>query len=63
MGWGWNPGLQQPTKDWVQIRLHLRQNIGPQMLPQYRPVIYDATSQLLKTLMKFEGHPEDVVDR
>ena len=63
MGWGWNPGLLEPTKDWAQIRLHLRQAIGPQMLPNYRPVMYDAASQLLKKLIKFEGHPEDVIDR
>ena len=62
MEWGWNPGLLEPTKEWAQIRLHFRQALGPQMLPNYRPVIYDQTAQLLKSLVNFEGHPENILD-
>jgi hypothetical protein len=62
MAFGWNPGLLQPTKEWAQIRLHFRQALGPQILPTYRPVILDQTAQLLKTLVDFEGHPEEIID-
>ena len=46
-----------PSKEWSQIHLHLRQMIGPQVVPSLRPLIYNGATQLIKTLVDFEGNP------
>jgi len=57
MHWNWNPGFMDPSKEWSQTRLHLRQAIGPQVMPGYRPFIYNGVTQLIRTLIDFEGDP------
>jgi len=57
MGWGWNVGLMNPSKESNQIRTHIQQAIGPQMIPRYRPLISDEITRLVKDLVGFEGDP------
>ena len=57
MGWGWNVGLMSPSKELNQIRTHIQQAIGPQMVPRYRPLISDEITRLVKSLVDFEGDP------
>lgn len=57
MHWDWAAALMAPSKEWSQIRYHLRQALGPQMMPGYRPLIYNQALRLIKTSADFEGDP------
>jgi hypothetical protein len=62
MGWEWNPAFMDPSRDLNQLRAYIRQALGPQMIPTYRPIIYDETAKLLKKLTDFEGDPDEFLN-
>ena len=60
--WDWNPGFMNPSRDWSEVQLHLRQAIGPQVIPSLRPFIYNGVAQLVKALIDFEGNPAEKIE-
>jgi len=62
MHWDWLAALLAPSKEWSQIRFCFRQAIGPQMMPGYRPLIYNQAMQLIKAFINFEGDPTEKIE-
>lgn len=57
MKWDWILTVSNPSKKWSQVRHHFRQAIGPHKVTGYRPLIYNETIQLIKSLIDFKGDP------
>ena len=52
-----------PSKDLNKLRAYMRQALGPQAIPRYRPIIHSEAMKLLKMLVGFEGDPADTINR
>jgi len=63
MGWEWSPVLMNPSKDLNKLRAYMRQALGPQAIPRYRPIILSEVMKLLKILVGFEADPADTINR
>jgi cytochrome P450 len=62
MGWEWSPVMMNPSKELNKLRTYMRQALGPQAVPRYRPFIQSEVTILLKSLIGFEGDPAEALN-